>query len=62
MNLRTLNNPKKQGLDKAAHTPYTKRCIPTQSNTILSGTGEITYEQNKDTMQYVRQVVSVGKC
>ena len=54
--------PPQTGVDKDISRPYTKRCIPTQNNVILSGTGEITHEQNKDTLQYVRQVVSVGKC
>ena len=58
----TLNHPKKQGVDKVLYRPYTKKCIPTQSNVVYSGTGENTYEQNENTLQYVRQVVSVGKC
>ena len=58
----TLNDHHKQGVDKAPHRPYTKKCIPTQSNVVYSGTGENTFEQNENTLQYVRQVVSVGKC
>jgi hypothetical protein len=58
----TLNNLQKPGVDKAPHKPYTKKCIPTHSNVVLNGTGENTYGQNKNTLQYVRQVVSVGKC
>jgi len=60
MYLCKLNDPKKQGVDKVSHRPYTMRCIPTQSNVVHSGTGENTYEQNENTLQYVRQVVSVG--
>jgi hypothetical protein len=29
---------------------------------VSSGTGEITHEQNKNAVQHLRQVVSVGKC